>query len=180
MNLDDLGPYLRLALLLRDKPRLGGGNMFRHQVDTLGILLDYGHTDPVLLRAAVIHDLLEDLPGFDPARIRALPQGGEVLALVQEVSRQQGETKQAFLSRIRAEGSARARILKVADRLSNLTALPLAHDPDFSRRYIQETEEQICPLAEEVGEEMDRELRSLVRSRKEMAGPPLESGEAPQ
>jgi len=33
--------------------------MFRHQMSTLAILLDYKFADPVLLKAAVIHDLFE-------------------------------------------------------------------------------------------------------------------------
>ena len=33
--------------------------MFRHQISTMGILLDYKIIDPVLLKAAVIHDLFE-------------------------------------------------------------------------------------------------------------------------
>ena len=42
--------------------RRSGSNMFRHQISTMGILLDYKITDPVLLKAAVIHDLFEDAP----------------------------------------------------------------------------------------------------------------------
>ena len=61
-----LAPYLQLATVLIGKSRYAGGNMFRHQIDTMGILIDYGYIDSVLLKASVIHDLVEDVPGFDP------------------------------------------------------------------------------------------------------------------
>ena len=59
--------------------RKGGSNMFRHQISTLGILLDYKLTDPVLLKASVIHDLFEDaptLPGVTEAEIAGIDADG--------------------------------------------------------------------------------------------------------
>ena len=35
-----LAPYIRLAKVLIGKKRHAGGNMFRHQIDTMGILLN--------------------------------------------------------------------------------------------------------------------------------------------
>lgn len=43
---------MQIATYLIGKEREGGGNMFRHQVDTMGILIDYGYTDSVLLKTA--------------------------------------------------------------------------------------------------------------------------------
>ena len=60
-----LAPYIQLATALVGKSRHAGGNMFRHQIDTLGILIDYGYIDSVLLKASVIHDLIEDVPGYN-------------------------------------------------------------------------------------------------------------------
>jgi len=51
--------YLPFSLHFTAKPRRDGGNMFRHQMETLAILLEYGYTEPVLLKAALIHDLVE-------------------------------------------------------------------------------------------------------------------------
>ena len=36
-----LAPYMQLASSLIGKARHAGGNMFRHQMDTLAILIDY-------------------------------------------------------------------------------------------------------------------------------------------
>ena len=55
-----LAPYIVKAMALIGVKRRGGSNMFRHQLSTLAILLDYKIIDPVLLKAAVIHDLFED------------------------------------------------------------------------------------------------------------------------
>ena len=53
-----LAPYMQLATELIGKARHAGGNMFRHQMDTMAILIDYGYIDPVLLKASVCHDFV--------------------------------------------------------------------------------------------------------------------------
>ena len=58
-------PYIQLSTMLIGKQRHAGGNMFRHQIDTMGILMDYGYIDSVLLKASVVHDTVEDIPDFD-------------------------------------------------------------------------------------------------------------------
>ena len=60
-----LAPFMQLATGLIGKARHAGGNMFRHQMDTLAILIDYGYIDSVLLKASVVHDTVEDIPDFD-------------------------------------------------------------------------------------------------------------------
>ena len=64
-----LAPYIQLATALIGKSRHAGGNMFRRQIDTLGILIDYGYIDDVILKASLIHDLIEDVAGFDVQNI---------------------------------------------------------------------------------------------------------------
>jgi len=59
-----LAPYIVKAMALIGVKRKHGSNMFRHQISTLGILLDYKVADPVLLKASVIHDLFEDAPAM--------------------------------------------------------------------------------------------------------------------
>jgi (p)ppGpp synthase/HD superfamily hydrolase len=163
-----LAPYIQLATALIGKPRRCGGNMFRHQMDTLGILIDYGYVDQVLLKASVIHDLIEDDPNFSVDQILALPDGTEVLDLVKEVSKAPSETKTEFLQRVRKTGTRRAKILKVADRLSNMIGLGLVNDWSFIKRYILETALLVYPIADEVNENMARELRDLISSRMDL------------
>jgi GTP pyrophosphokinase len=171
-----LAPYIVKAMALIGVQRRAGSNMFRHQISTLGILLDYKIVDPVLLKAAVIHDLFEDaatMPGVTEAEITRIDSDGPaVYALVMEVTIRTTsgvrEPKSAYLLRIMRSGSPRAKLLKLADRISNLTALGFVHDAAFVKRYVQETRECILPLAEQVNPDMFRELSDLVDSRERM------------
>lgn len=163
-----LAPYMQLATALIGKGRRAGGNMFRHQMDTLAILLDYGYIDAVLLKASVIHDCVEDIPGYDQDLIRTRDKDGEaVLNLVLEVSKREGEEKKQFLKRIIDTGSQKAKILKCADRISNMISLGFVTDEKFIERYCDETEFFILPMAIEVDYNMYQELINLVMTRRQ-------------
>ena len=171
-----LAPYIVKAMALIGVKRKAGSNMFRHQISTMGILLDYKICDPVLLKAAVIHDLFEDAPGMpgvtEKEIIRIDSDGPAVYELVMEVTvRTVGgikEPKAEYLRRVMQNGSPRGKILKLADRISNITALGFVHDGAFVRRYLQETRAFILPHAERVSPDMFRELSDLVESRERM------------
>jgi len=163
-----LAPYMQLATALIGTRRRSGGNMFRHQIDTFGILIDYGYIDSILLKASVIHDLIEDVPGFDRDRILEIDEeSAEVFKLVLEVTRRPIETKVEFLGRIQDFGSDKARVLKSADRISNMISLGYVTDFEFVRRYTDETEKQVFPIAALADERMLDELRELVATRRE-------------
>ena len=162
-----LSPYIQLATHLIGKSREAGGNMFRHQLDTMAILIDYGYIDSVLLKASIVHDLLEDVPEFNRNTFLSIDfESHQVYDLVLEVSRQSGETKVEFLNRIRTSGSYNAKILKVADRISNMISLGFVNNLDFVRRYTDETEMHVIPIAIEVNHYMVTELEHLVDSRR--------------
>jgi GTP pyrophosphokinase len=78
------------------------------------------------------------------------------------------ESKAAYLERVMTEASRRARLLKLADRISNLTALGFVHDAEFVRRYILETRAHVLPHARVVNADMYRELSDLVESRERL------------
>jgi GTP pyrophosphokinase len=168
-----LAPYIVKAMALIGIQRRGGSNMFRHQLGTMAILLDYKLVEPVLLKAAVIHDLFEDaptLPGVSEDAIARLDSDGPaVVALVMEVTIRLvdgvKEKKADYLLRLMQHGSRQARLLKLADRISNLTALGFVHDQGFVRRYLEETRTYILPYAEGINPDMFRELSDLVSSR---------------
>ena len=162
-----LAPYLQIATNLIGKSRQGGGNMFRHQIDTMAILIDYGCIDPVLLKASVVHDLLEDVPDFNHNTLLSIDfESHAVYNLVLEVTRREGETKPEFLTRIMETGSRNAKVLKVADRISNMISLGFVNNLEFVERYINETERYLLPIAAEVNQYMLRELSDLVKSRR--------------
>lgn len=163
-----LAPYMQLATALIGKQRHAGGNMFRHQIDTMGILLDYGYIDSVLLKASVIHDVIEDIPDFNRNQILEIDsESGQVYDLVMEVTKLEGQLKSDYLKRIIEKGSHRAKVLKCADRISNMISLGFVTDPAFIERYCEETEVFIFPIALDVNFEMYQELIRLVISRRQ-------------
>jgi GTP pyrophosphokinase len=87
-----------------------------------------------------------------------------------EVTRQTGESKPAFLRRIYEQGSRNAKLIKCADRISNMIALGLGLNIELSfiRRYCDETEEYIIPIAKDVDLDMCTELTDLIVSRRKL------------
>ena len=161
-------PYIQLSTMLIGKQRHAAGNMFRHQIDTMGILMDYGYIDSVLLKASVVHDTVEDIPDFDENLIlNADSDGKDVLSLVLEVTKREGEKKDEFLKRIINYGSQKAKLLKCADRISNMISLGFVTDCKVIERYCNETEFYILPIAIEVDYNMYQELISLIMTRRQ-------------
>lgn len=164
-----LAPYILKATALIRIGRKVGGNQFRHSFATLGILLDYHFTNnAVLLKAALLHDLFEELPETELDEIRQIDSDGQnVVNLVLEVTRSNGETKQEYLTRIVEHGSRNAKILKCADRISNLTDLHRdSHENAKILSYLIQTERFILPMAREVNQDMLIELTDLVSRRR--------------
>jgi hypothetical protein len=162
-----LAPYVQKSTALRGKYRFVGGNQFRHALSTFAILLDYHYMDPVLLKASFIHDIFEDSKSVTADEIIRLDSDGpEVYKLVMEVTRKNEESKDQYLERVLKEGSERARILKCADRISNLTDLHSdIFDKQFVIKYIEETKKWVLPMAREVNENMLIELKDIIRRR---------------
>jgi (p)ppGpp synthase/HD superfamily hydrolase len=164
-----LAPYIQKATSLIGQKRKVGGNQFRHAIATMGILIDYHYIDGVLLKASVIHDLFEDVPDFNPDEVRAIDfEGNEVVNLVYEVTKRD-ETKAEFLSRILNQGSFKAKVLKVADRISNLTDLHMdIFSVEFIEHYLDESELYVLPIAMEVNENMAIEIKDLIHRRRKL------------
>ena len=162
-----MAPYMQLATALIGKTREGGGNMFRHQFDTMATLIDYGYIDSVLLKASIVHDLIEDVPEFNRNLLLQIDyESPAVYDLVMEVTRGPEETKPEFLTRILETGSRHAKVLKVADRISNVISLGYVVNTEFIHRYTEETVRYVFPIAEQVDKAMLSELKSLVESRR--------------
>jgi len=166
-----LAPYVLKATALIGVSRKVGGNQFRHSFSTLGILLDYKYFgDSVLLKASLIHDLLEDVPETQVEEIRTTDlEANQVVDLVLEVTRRSDETKDDYLLRVLEHGSSKAKILKCADRISNLTDLHRDTHPDHKiYDYLDQTEKFIIPMARQVNADMVIELTDLVAKRRKM------------
>ena len=166
-----LAPYIMAATALIRIGRKVGGNQFRHSFATLGILLDYHFAhDSVLLKAALLHDLFEELPETGLDEIRHIDADGpKVVTLVLEVTRSESETKEEYLTRVLEHGSWNAKILKCADRISNLTDLHRdSHKIAKILSYLDQTEKYIVPMASEVNRDMLIELNDLVDRRRKI------------
>lgn len=165
-----LAPWILKGTALIGRPRKIGGNQFRHNMATMSILIDYHVIDPVLLKAAVIHDLLEEVPETNINKLLQIDNDSKkVVELVQEVTIQHNETKRDYLSRIRDSGTFNAKILKCADRISNLTDLHLGVFKQVKiQQHLEETESFVIPMAIEVNTNMFIELRDLIKSRQEL------------
>ena len=166
-----LAPYIIKATALIGKGRRVGGNQFRHNFATLGILLDYKYfSNSILLKASVIHDLIEDVPSTDVNKLREIDHDADkVVELVLEVTRRIDETKAAYLKRILDTGTMNAKILKVADRISNLTDLNSdSTAEDKITNYLNETEQFVLPMAYQVNHDMVRKLTDLITRRRNL------------
>jgi GTP pyrophosphokinase len=170
-SLVDIWPYIELAKHLIKKQRRGAGNMFRHQIETFAILLEFGYDNPVLLKAALIHDLFEDgeKVGFTHFEdiLTTDHDGRAVYDLVNEltirVENGIEEPKTIFLHRIMTSGSQLAKLLKIADRLSNINTLFATNDKKFIIRYLDETWKCIMPFAKNIDISIAEELESNLK-----------------
>lgn len=164
-----LAPYILKATALIGVSRLVGGNQFRHSFSTLGILLDYKYYgESVLLKASLLHDLLEDIPESEVDEIKKIDhEGNAVVDLVLEVTKGKNESKPDYLQRLLSSGSTNALRLKCADRISNLTDLHSdTHSNQKISKYLDQTEKYVIPMARIVNEDMLLELTDLVYSRR--------------
>ena len=150
--------------------------MFRHQLETFTILLEYGYHDRILLKASILHDFIEDgndLRNVLRQQIRELDKDGEeVLKLVEEMTIREKngieEPKSEYLTRIMTSGSNLAKVLKLADRISNVASLAVINNIDFIKRYLKETMEFILPYAEQINKEMGIELKELIELKEKL------------
>jgi len=162
-------PYMALSTMAICKPRKIAGNQFRHQAMSRIILIDYGYIDGILHKAALIHDLIEDLEDLDHKLIINCDEDGPmVYNLVLEVSRRGGESKTDFLNRILNEGSDKACLIKSADRIANLADCQFLLDRDFITRLCDESERCVIPIAARVCKDMVREMQDLISHARRM------------
>ena len=119
------------------------------------------------MKASFIHDVFEDSKCVTADEIIRLDSDGpEVYKLVMEVTRNNEESKDQYLERVLKTGSEKAKILKCADRISNLTDLHSdIFDKQFVHKYIEETKQWVLPMAKEVNEHMLIELKDIIRRR---------------
>jgi guanosine-3',5'-bis(diphosphate) 3'-pyrophosphohydrolase len=137
-----------------DQTRPTGAPYAEHLLEALEVLVrGAGVTDPEILQAVVLHDVVEDTPAtIDDVR-RAF--GGRVAEMVGWVTKPEPSdgaeeidrkaAKEAYLSRLQ-DAPDDAVLVKLADRASNVQTLRNLRLPK-QRQYYAETVRYIMPLA---------------------------------
>lgn len=169
-----LAPYVYIsATALRGKFRASSSTSFRHAMHVLSILINYGVSSPILLKAALVHDILNEVVDFDPSNISDADSDGPlVLKLVQEISRDKSnESKDDFLRRIAKTGSQEAKILISASRIDTLEDLGFSTDRNFIKKYCAQTECFVLGMALDVNYSMYLEMLHLMASRVRFLSP---------
>lgn len=136
-----------------DQRRPAGEPYLEHLLEAVCVLVEgVGTTDVDVLRAAVLHDVVEDTDcSSDEVRERF---GHRVAELVDWVTKppvapggSRDETRARYLARLR-DAPADALLVKLADRLSNVQRLDSHPRPEKRRDYYQETVRSIVPIAQ--------------------------------
>lgn len=135
-----------------DQRRPTGVPYLEHLLEALEVLVrGAGIKDRDVLCAAVLHDVVEDTP----CRLEEVREafGSEVAELVGwvtipevEPGQEKAQVKEAYLRRLR-DAPERARLVKLADRVSNVQTLRNLR-PAKQRSYYAQTVTYIMPLAE--------------------------------
>jgi (p)ppGpp synthase/HD superfamily hydrolase len=146
-----------------------------HPIQVTEILWRIGGVrDTTLLLAAVLHDTLEDTDAT-PEEIQEM-FGGDVLALVQEVTDDKRLPKQVRKQRqvqTAPHKSYRAKMLKLADKISNVEDIIHTPPKDWSlerrREYVLWSERVVAGLCGE-NEHLERQYYALLAEGKHSLG----------
>ena len=134
-----------------DQTRPTGAPYAEHLLEALEVLVRGADvTDPGMLQAAVLHDVVEDTPcTIDDVRRAFGARVAEMVAWVTKPEPAAGvdrkAAKEAYLSRLQ-DAPDDAVLVKLADRVSNVQTLRNLRLPK-QRQYYAETVRYIMPLA---------------------------------
>lgn len=136
-----------------DQTRPAGEPYLEHLLEATRVLVEaIGVTDVDVLRAAVLHDVVEDTDRtLDEVRDRFGDRVATLVDWVTKPPRPEGwsreEARAAYLDRLRGAPDD-AILVKLADRLSNVQRLDTHPRPEKRRSYYDETVRAILPFAE--------------------------------
>jgi (p)ppGpp synthase/HD superfamily hydrolase len=136
-----------------DQTRPAGEPYLEHLLEATRVLVEgVGVTDVDVLRAAVLHDVVEDTARtLDEVREHFGDRVATLVDWVTKPPRPEGwsreEARAAYLDRLRSAPDD-AILVKLADRLSNVQRLDTHPRPEKRRAYYDETVHFILPFAE--------------------------------
>lgn len=136
--------------------RRHGAPYIGHPRAVTAIAGDLGHAVGLPLSdadraAGILHDVIEDNAAYTEAVLAGLV-GIDVAQQVSLLSKagKGAAVVAAYYARLMAEAKTTTKLLKVADRLHNLSELHKAHDDDKLDEYVAETERFVVPLAQSI------------------------------
>ena len=133
------GAYDYAARAHAGQHRKGGAPYILHPAEVAAILQRAGVDEMAVLRASLLHDVVENAP----RRVADIASefGPTVADLVGELTRPEATRHDREVFRGYLDGlSGRARLIKLADRIENVRGLRAIHDDsEFVRRYLEET-----------------------------------------
>jgi len=134
----------------RNLSREGGDRYFEHlRATTLILILYLRVRDYRIIIAAILHDIVEDIPSWTIERVRDI-YGDEIALLVQYLTKPKGfseeETDRIYHSRF-LEAPRDFFLIKLSDRLHNVLTLN-GCAPDKKQRKVAETIRYYLPYAE--------------------------------
>lgn len=125
--------------------RPAGEPYWQHLLQVVDVLaVGLGVEDVDLLRAGLLHDVVEDTEGTVAELVRRF--GSRTAELVQAVTMQDGEERAAYLEKL-ATAPPDVLLLKLSDRYSNVQRLHTHPRVAKQRSYYAETVEHFVPLA---------------------------------
>ena len=136
-----------------EQTRPAGEPYAEHLLEVVCVLVEaVGSTDVDVLRAAVLHDVVEDTAcALAEVRERFGDRVAELVDWVTKPAPAAGETRAevraAYLARLR-DAPEDALLVKLADRLSNVQRLDTHPKPEKRSSYYAETLRSIVPLAQ--------------------------------
>ncbi len=139
--------------------RKQGTPYYTHPLTVAKLLKDKGFSE-VYQIAGLFHDLIEDTDSTYEEIIALSNE--EVAEAVRLVTKTDGYVMSEYIGNIKQNEM--ARIVKIADRIHNLSEAPNAN-LEFQARYIKETKDWYVDLAEGTifEEDLNKELENLIK-----------------
>ena len=150
--------------------RNNGTDYYTHCVDTANALISYGIKDEDVICAALLHDIIEDVEGYNQITIERMfnPNVARLVMLVTkqpDLDYQKPEILNAYLENILSDKDASA--IKTADKIHNMMSLK---EKSFSKRYKAaiETKTYYLPFFTRCGNLYPRYENLFFAARKEI------------
>lgn len=132
------------------------------------LALEVGETDPALLAAALLHDVIEDGEGRVTLVMIKKQFGEEAADYVNRLTKPEGELdgklspeQDHAYHELIANSCIQVRLAKLADRIDNLRNALKLDDVGFQKKQLAETRQYFLPLAKKTNSYMHAELLRL-------------------